>query len=306
MIYDAVAVATKRGGNGAVHLAPAGNKPLVCFGINPSTAVSDDPDRTVNRVSGCATSNGFDSWTMLNVYPQIATYPLDITFHLDPALKAENERHMAAVLEGRRMTVLAAWGNLIESHDFLLKPVLADLLTVMTAHGCERVNLGTRTKRGHPRHPRTWPVLRRWYRSMWTPIGPRRGWCDRVGGSLIEEGGELPALFVHIFEKEAALSDAYDRVQGPRPRERSVMGADNIATNPMQLDHFGSYCHMQTADLGRAMPAMLRADDGSLLIPIVAAYPLVPAQIESVNLAMWVMAQEDRRTRVLRRIQSSA
>lgn len=133
-------------------LATLGKNPLVCVGINPSTAVPDDLDRTVNRVNGFASSNGFDSWTMLNVYPQIATDPLDIAFHLNPALKNENERHVGAVLAGRRLTVLAAWGDLIESRDFL-KPVLADLLTVMTAHGCDWVNLGTLTKKGHPRHP---------------------------------------------------------------------------------------------------------------------------------------------------------
>lgn len=126
-----------------------------------------------------------------------------------------------------------------------------------------------------------------------------------MGGSLIEEGGELPALFVHILDKQAALSDTYDRIQGPRPSERSVMGADNTATNPMQLEHFVSYCLMQAIDLGRAMRAMLRDDDGSLLIPIMAAYPLVRAQIESASLAMWVMAPEDRRTRVLRRLQAA-
>lgn len=133
-------------------LATLGNNPLVCVGINPSTAVPDDLDRTVNRVTRFASSNGFDSWTMLNVYPQIATDPDNIEFQLDLDLKTENERHVAAVLAGRRLTVLAAWGDTIDSRDFL-KPVLADLLKVMTAHDCEWVNLGTLTKRGHPRHP---------------------------------------------------------------------------------------------------------------------------------------------------------
>ncbi len=133
-------------------LATVGNNPLVCVGINPSTAVPDDLDRTVNRVTSFATTNGFDSWTMLNVYPQIATDPLDIAFQLDHALKAENERHVATVLEGRRLTVLAAWGDTIDSRDFL-KPVLADLLAVMTSYRCDWVNLGTLTNKGHPRHP---------------------------------------------------------------------------------------------------------------------------------------------------------
>jgi hypothetical protein len=50
-------------------LGTVGVNPLVCFGINPSTAVPNAPDGTVARVSKFAV----DSWTMLNVYPQIAT-----------------------------------------------------------------------------------------------------------------------------------------------------------------------------------------------------------------------------------------
>ena len=54
-------------------LGTVGVNPLVCFGINPSAAVPNAPDRTVARVGNFAVDNCYDSWTMLNVYPQIAT-----------------------------------------------------------------------------------------------------------------------------------------------------------------------------------------------------------------------------------------
>ncbi|POH71552.1 hypothetical protein C3B59_00005 [Cryobacterium zongtaii] len=41
--------------------------PLVCFGVNPSTAEPNRLDRTVDAVRRVATLNGFDSFVMLNV-----------------------------------------------------------------------------------------------------------------------------------------------------------------------------------------------------------------------------------------------
>jgi hypothetical protein len=96
-------------------LGTVGEYPLVCFGINPSTATPSTLDRTVARVSRFAADNGFDSWTMLNVYPQISTDPrgLDRVYQAD--LKTENERTIARLLGERRSnqprTLLAAWAG---------------------------------------------------------------------------------------------------------------------------------------------------------------------------------------------------
>jgi hypothetical protein len=122
---------------------------------------------------------------------------------------------------------------------------------------------------------------------------------------LIEqEGDDLTVLFTDVVRQQSSLSDAFDRVQKPRAQQRSVMAADNTATNPMQTEHFVSYCFMQAVDLGRAMEPMVRGKDGSLELPIMALYPLVRAQIESASMAMWVLAPSDRRTRILRRLQA--
>ena len=50
-------------------LGTVGSNPLICFGINPSTAEPSNLDPTVNYVSRLAVSNNYDSFVMLNVYP---------------------------------------------------------------------------------------------------------------------------------------------------------------------------------------------------------------------------------------------
>lgn len=132
-------------------LGTVGVNPLVCIGINPSTAAPNAPDRTIARVMRFAADNGFDSWTMLNVYPQISTDPQGLHTEFDGALKAENERHIARMVQGRP-TLLAAWGGLIASRPYL-RLLLRDILQVANDAGCEWMSLGDLTKNGHPRHP---------------------------------------------------------------------------------------------------------------------------------------------------------
>lgn len=139
-------------GSARFALGTVGQSPLVCFGINPSTAVPNVPDRTVARVSRFASDNGYDSWMMLNVYPQITTDPKGIDRHCDPELKLENERHIAGLIDGRPLTLLAAWGGLITSRPYM-PALLLDILKLTSAAGCDWVSLGTPTKGGHPRHP---------------------------------------------------------------------------------------------------------------------------------------------------------
>ena len=132
-------------------LGTVGQNPLVCFGINPSTAKPNALDPTVARVSGFATSNGYDSWIMLNVYPQIATNPTDLDQNFLPALKTENELQIEAVLEGRSFTLLAAWGVLINKRPYL-RSLLRDIIALPSLSACDWVSLG-QTDDGHPRHP---------------------------------------------------------------------------------------------------------------------------------------------------------
>ena len=59
-------------------LGRVGRHPLVCIGINPSTAQPGALDPTLKSVERLANANDFDSWIMFNVYPQRATDPNDM------------------------------------------------------------------------------------------------------------------------------------------------------------------------------------------------------------------------------------
>ena len=59
-------------------LGTRGDRPLICMGINPSTAAPDALDPTLQSVERVARSNGYDSFLMFNVYAQRATRPDDM------------------------------------------------------------------------------------------------------------------------------------------------------------------------------------------------------------------------------------
>ena len=82
-------------------LGRVGRRPLVCIGINPSTAQPGALDPTLKSVERLAAANGFDSWIMFNVYPQRATDPNDMDKTPDRALCDENLLWLRAVLPAR-------------------------------------------------------------------------------------------------------------------------------------------------------------------------------------------------------------
>jgi len=142
-------------------LGVVGQNPLVCFGINPSTAKPGALDNTVKGVAKFAANNGYDSWTMLNVYPQIATDPDEMHDQHLPELKSENERHIATAIQGRA-TLLAAWGTNLTIRPYLAE-MLRDILKLTDAAGAKWLSIGKTTQDGHPGHPlylaRTTPLI---------------------------------------------------------------------------------------------------------------------------------------------------
>lgn len=99
-------------------LGTRGKDPLICIGINPSTAAPGDLDNTLKSVSRIAAGNGYDSWIMFNVYAQRATDPDDMDTVLNERLHRENMRAFEYILknvgEGVSPAVWAAWGTIIE------------------------------------------------------------------------------------------------------------------------------------------------------------------------------------------------
>ena len=98
-------------------LGTRGKNPLICIGINPSTAQPDDLDNTLKSVERIALGNGFDSFIMFNVYAQRATR-----------------------------------GTIIEKRDYL-PDCVRDMVTIGQRYGADWFCAGARSKKGHPHHP---------------------------------------------------------------------------------------------------------------------------------------------------------
>ena len=73
-------------------LGTRGARPLICLGVNPSTAAPEHLDPTLQSVQRIALNNGFDSFIMLNVCAQRATSPSDMALEPSARLHAENVR----------------------------------------------------------------------------------------------------------------------------------------------------------------------------------------------------------------------
>ena len=133
-------------------LGRVGRHPLVCIGINPSTAQPGALDPTLKSVERLANANGFDSWIMFNVYPQRATNPNDMDKTPDRTLCDENLRWLQAVLAQTEPTMWAAWGTLIEKRDYLWD-CLQEMIAIGQAHDARWVKCGRVSAAGHPHHP---------------------------------------------------------------------------------------------------------------------------------------------------------
>ena len=79
-------------------LGTRGEKPLICIGINPSTARPDALDNTLKSVERIALGNGYDSFIMFNVYAQRATRPRDMEREPNLCLHRENMAAFAYAL----------------------------------------------------------------------------------------------------------------------------------------------------------------------------------------------------------------
>ena len=134
-------------------LATRGEKPLICVGVNPSTAAPGDLDNTLKSVERVAKHNGFDSFIMFNVYAQRATRPQDMEREMNEALHRENMAAFDYALSlSPEPAVWAAWGTVIEQRDYLPRCVL-DMIDIGKRRGARWFTAGRRSKKGHPHHP---------------------------------------------------------------------------------------------------------------------------------------------------------
>lgn len=136
-------------------LGTKGNNPLICIGINPSTAAPNDLDNTLKSVERIALGNGYDSFIMFNVYAQRATKPDDMDKELNEELHSENMkafRYILSLYKEEKPSVWAAWGTIVEMRPYL-KDCLRDMLAIGKEFDARWFSSGAISKKGHPHHP---------------------------------------------------------------------------------------------------------------------------------------------------------
>ena len=134
-------------------LGTRGKNPLICIGINPSTAQPGDLDNTLKSVERIALGNGFDSFIMFNVYAQRATDPDAMEKECNLSLHRENLEAFRYVLSiSDKPAVWAAWGTIIEKRAYL-PGCVRDMVALGQEYGATWHCAGKRSKKGHPHHP---------------------------------------------------------------------------------------------------------------------------------------------------------
>ena len=137
-------------------LGTRGANPLICIGVNPSTAEPGNLDNTLKSVQRIADGNGYDSFIMFNVYAQRATRPDDMDREIDLRLHRANMDAFRYILSrvGPRLrpAVWAAWGAVIEKRPYL-PGCVRDMAAIGEEYGARWLCAGKCSKRGHPHHP---------------------------------------------------------------------------------------------------------------------------------------------------------
>ncbi len=127
-------------------------KTVMCFWINPSTAEPENLDNTVKSVERLSISNGYDSWIMMNIYPQRATDPNNMHKNINPTIHEENLRCIKEIIQEQKIDIWWAWWNLIEKRRYL-KNCLKDIYNLTYDYNCHWISIWQKTKQGHPHHP---------------------------------------------------------------------------------------------------------------------------------------------------------
>lgn len=134
-------------------LGTRGKNPLICIGINPSTAEPDHLDNTLKSVERIAHANGYDSFIMFNVYAQRATNPDDMEMECNEHLHSENMKAFEYVLGlSKAPAVWAAWGNIIEKRSYL-RACVQSMIELGEKYNAAWYSAGKISKKGHPHHP---------------------------------------------------------------------------------------------------------------------------------------------------------
>lgn len=134
-------------------LGKPGQKNLLIFGINPSTATPEKLDPTIKKICKIINSNRYDGWIMMNIYPQITPHPKELNF--DSQIFEKNFEMIELIPEKFCIEdVWCAWGNLIDTAGKkFLRQSLENIIAILKNFDLKYLNYGELTAKKNPRHP---------------------------------------------------------------------------------------------------------------------------------------------------------
>lgn len=128
-------------------------KPMVFFGINPSTATAENDDPTILKIKIIAEKNNYGSWIMLNIYPKIESNPDNLPKEINKAVHRKNIKHIKKYINNDT-AIVAAWGDAIDNKEHpYLKYCLKEIVNEIDGINKRWYSIGELTKKGNPRHP---------------------------------------------------------------------------------------------------------------------------------------------------------
>jgi len=131
-------------------LGTKGKNTLFCIGINPSTATPENYDMTMKLLKSFAEINNYNSWVMLNIYPQRTTDPDNLDKELNNTFHEKNLKIIEKYIHDNS-NILCIWGTLIRKRKYL-KVCLRDIYNVISKkRKISWLNIAL-TKKGNPGH----------------------------------------------------------------------------------------------------------------------------------------------------------
>lgn len=128
-----------------------GTNPFVAICMNPSAAMDESSDNTINRIIRISKDLKMDGWIVFNTYPERATDARNIEGYNEALSKHNIQVIRDFLIEYNITEVWGAWGD--DRNYLPLYKGKRELLTMLDSIGVKVFYYGTLTKALNPRHP---------------------------------------------------------------------------------------------------------------------------------------------------------
>lgn len=142
-----------------------GDNPIIIFALNPSDGkhprieLGEKYDPTQIRIKNITSSNGYDGWIILNLFPVIATYPEDLKGIWNRNNESCREtiemniRYIKDILKDYpESDIWATWGNNIEQNRIFIEGFL-EIMNIIGIKDRNWIYFDKLNGTGHPKHP---------------------------------------------------------------------------------------------------------------------------------------------------------